>query len=72
MKSLIDKLEIEHCLSKEEYTKLISGFDHDLSEYPEPVRRSLWEEFCRRAGATDMEKAEAHRDLYDDFKIVYP
>ena len=44
----------------------------DLSEYPEPVRRSLWEEFCRRAGATDMEKAEAHRDLYDDFKIVYP
>ena len=33
MKSLIDKLEIEHCLSKEEYTKLISGFDHDLSEY---------------------------------------
>ena len=45
---------------------------HDLSEYPEPTRRSLWEEFCRRAGASDAEKAEAHRDLYDDFKIVYP
>ena len=45
---------------------------HDLSEYPEPVRRSLWEEFCRRAGAMETEKAEAHRDLYDDFKIVYP
>ena len=45
---------------------------HDISEYPEPVRRSLWEEFCRRAGASDTEKAEAHRDLYDDYKIVYP
>jgi len=45
---------------------------HDLSEYPEPVRRNLWEEFCRRAGASDAEKAEAHRDLYDDFRIVYP
>ena len=45
---------------------------HDLSECPEPVRRSLWEEFCRRAGATDTEKAEAHRDLYNDFNIVYP
>ena len=45
---------------------------HDLSEYPEPVRRSLWEEFCRRAGATDPEKAEAYRNLYEDYKIVYP
>ena len=45
---------------------------HDLSEYPEPVRRSLWEEFCRRAGATDSEKAEAYRCLYEDYKIVYP
>lgn len=45
---------------------------HDFSEPPESTRRSLWEEFCRRAGATDKEKAEAHRDLYDDFKIVYP
>ena len=45
---------------------------HDFSEYPEPVRRSLWEEFCRRAGATDSEKAEAYRNLYEDYKIVYP
>ena len=45
---------------------------HDFSEYPEPVRRSLWEEFCRRAGATDPEKAEAYRNLYADYKIVYP
>ena len=45
---------------------------HDLSEYSEPTRRSLLEEFCRRAGASNKEKAEAHRDLYDDFKIVYP
>ena len=45
---------------------------HDLSEYPEPVRRSLWEEFCRRAGAADSEKAEAYRCLYEDYKIVYP
>ena len=43
-----------------------------LKEYPEPVRQSLWEEFCRRAGASDPEKAEAHRRLYDDYKIVYP
>ena len=45
---------------------------HYLSEYPEPVRRGLWEEFCRRAGASDAEKAEAHRDLYRWYKIVYP
>ena len=45
---------------------------HYLTEYPEPVRRSLWEEFCRRAGATDAEKAEAYRSLYEDYKIVYP
>ena len=45
---------------------------HDLSEYPGPERRSLWEEFCRRAGASNKEKVEAHRYLYDDFKIVYP
>ena len=43
-----------------------------LSEYPEPVRRSLWDEFCRRVGATDSEKAEAYRNLYEDYKIVYP
>ena len=45
---------------------------HDLSEYPEPTRRSLWEEFWRRAGASDAEKAEAYRCLYEDYKIVYP
>ena len=45
---------------------------HDFSEYPEPVRRSLWDEFCRRAGASDTERAEAHRDLYRWYKIVYP
>ena len=45
---------------------------HYLSEYPEPVRRGLWEEFCRRAGASDAERAEAHRDLYRWYKIVYP
>ena len=45
---------------------------HCLTEYPEPVRRSLWEEFCRRAGATDAEKAAAHRRLYENYKIVYP
>ena len=43
-----------------------------FSEYPEPTRRSLWEEFCRRAGASDAEKAEAHRKLYHYYKIVYP
>ena len=45
---------------------------HYLSEYREPVRRSLWEEFCRRAGASDAEKAEAHNKLYHYYKIVYP
>ena len=45
---------------------------HYLTEYPEPVRRSLWEEFCRRAGATDKEKTAAHRRLYENYKIVYP
>ena len=45
---------------------------HDLSECPEPVRRNLWEEFCRRAGASDPERAEAHSDLYRWYKIVYP
>ena len=45
---------------------------HDFSEYPEPVRRNLWEEFCRRAGATDPEKTEAYRSLYENYNIVYP
>ena len=45
---------------------------HYFSEYPEPVRRSLWEEFCRRAGATNDEKSEAHRRLHDYHNIVYP
>jgi len=45
---------------------------HYLTEYPEPVRRSLWEEFCHRAGATDAEKTAAHRRLYENYKIVYP
>ena len=45
---------------------------HYFSEYPEPVRRSLWEEFCRRAGATDKERAKAHSDLYRWYKIAYP
>ena len=45
---------------------------HDFSEYPESVRRSLWEEFCRRGGATDPEKTEAYRSLYEDYNIVYP
>ena len=34
----------------------------DLVEYPEPVRQSLWEEFCRRAGASDEEKSKAYSD----------
>lgn len=33
MYKLIDKLEKDHVLSKEEYKKLISGFDSDLSGY---------------------------------------
>ena len=45
---------------------------YDFSEYPEPTRRTLWEEFCRRAGASDPERAEAHSDLYRWYKIVYP
>lgn len=45
---------------------------HYFSEYPEPVKRSLWEEFCRRAGASNAERAEAHSDLYRWYKIAYP
>ena len=45
---------------------------YDFSEYPERTRRTLWEEFCRRAGASDPERAEAHSDLYRWYKIVYP
>ena len=54
------------------FTKFCELMLHYFSEYPEPTRRSLWEEFCRRAGATDAEKAEAHSDLYRWHKIVYP
>ena len=43
-----------------------------FEEYPEPVRRNLWEEFCRRAGASDKEKSEAHNKLYYYYKISYP
>jgi len=62
----------QSCFRRQVFNRFCELMLHDFSEYPEPTRRSLWEEFCRRAGATDMEKAEAHRDLYDDFKIVYP
>ena len=34
----------------------------DLVEYPEPVRQALWEEFCRRAGASDEEKSKAYSE----------
>ena len=43
-----------------------------LEEYPEPVRRSLWEEFCRRSGASDKERSHAHGKLYYYYKITYP
>ena len=43
-----------------------------LEEYPEPVRRSLWEEFCRRSGASDKERSHAHGKLYYYYKIIYP
>ena len=43
-----------------------------LEEYPEPVRRSLWEEFCRRSGASDKERSHAHSELYYYYKITYP
>ena len=43
-----------------------------LEEYPEHVRRSLWEEFCRRSGASDKERSHAQRELYYYHKIVYP
>ena len=62
----------QSCFRRQVFNRFCELMLHDFSEYPEPTRRSLWEEFCRRAGATDKEKAEAHRDLYDDFKIVYP
>ena len=34
----------------------------ELVEYPEIVRQSLWEEFCRRAGASDDEKSKAYSE----------
>ena len=43
-----------------------------LNEYPESVRRSLWEEFCRRAGASDKERSHAHSELYHYYNITYP
>ena len=62
----------QSCFRRQVFNCFCELMLHDLSEYPEPVRRSLWEEFCRRAGATDPEKAEAYRNLYEDYKIVYP
>ena len=34
----------------------------DLVEYPEAVRQDVWEEFCRRAGASDDEKSKAYSE----------
>ena len=62
----------QSCFRRQVFNCFCELMLHDFSEYPEPVRRSLWEEFCRRAGATDSEKAEAYRNLYEDYKIVYP
>ena len=36
----------------------------ELVEYPETVRQDLWEEFCRRAGASDSEKSEAYNERH--------
>ena len=60
------------CFRRQVFNCFCGMILHYLTEYPEPVRRSLWEEFCRRAGATDKEKAAAHRRLYENYKIVYP
>ena len=62
----------QSCFRRQVFNCFCELMLHDFSEYPEPVRRSLWEEFCRRAGASDAEKAEAHSDLYRWYKIVYP
>ena len=34
----------------------------DLVEFPETVRQDIWEEFCRRAGASDDEKSKAYSE----------
>ena len=34
----------------------------ELVEHPESVRQDLWEEFCRRAGASDDEKSKAYSE----------
>ena len=36
----------------------------EFVEYPEPVRQDLWEEFCRRSGASDDEKSEAYSERH--------
>lgn len=36
----------------------------DLVEYTETVRQDLWEEFCRRAGASDDEKSKAYSERH--------
>ena len=62
----------QSCFRRQVFNCFCGLILHDFSEYPEPVRRSLWEEFCRRGGATDPEKTEAYRSLYEDYNIVYP
>ena len=62
----------QSCFRRQVFNCFCELMLHHLSEYPEPVRRSLWDEFCRRAGATDLEKIEASRCLYEDYKITYP
>ena len=34
----------------------------EFVEYPETVRQDLWDEFCRRAGASDDEKSKAYSE----------
>ena len=36
----------------------------EFVEYPETVRQDIWEEFCRRAGASDDEKSEAYNERH--------
>ena len=45
MKSLIDKLERNSVLSKDEYTFLISGFDNETSEYLFEKARNIREKY---------------------------
>ena len=63
MKSLIDKLERNSVLSKDEYTFLISSFDNETSEYLFEKARNIREKYYSKDVYTIVFTADSDAEI---------